>query len=325
MTVFITSILVALSVSFLCSVMEAALLSITPSRLALIAEKSPRLGRLCAKFRDDVEQPVAVILILNTAAHTFGAAIAGAEFDRLFGSGRIWLFSLIFTLVMIQYTEILPKTLGVRFNAPVLRATAPALAFFIRLLAPLIWLVRLANRPFAGQPAASAGSDGTLQEIGALAAAARRASQLSETQEQIIRNTPALADRPIGELMLPLTKCCVIPDNLSNEEVRQYVRGQLHTRYPVCRADDPQMILGCLNVKDLLADRRNWRDAIRPVTFVDLAIPQLELIENILKFDSKLLIVRDHRQKALGMLTVNDVVMELLGKEYPAAQRPAAA
>ena len=109
MTTFIISIAVALGVSFLCSVMEAALLSITPSKIALIAEKSPLIGRLCTKFKQDIEKPIAVILILNTAAHTFGASIAGAQFDKLFGSSHIWLFSLIFTLVMVQYTEILPR------------------------------------------------------------------------------------------------------------------------------------------------------------------------------------------------------------------------
>ena len=112
MTLLIVSIAVAMSVSFLCSVMEAALLSITPSKIALIAEKRPRIGSICRRFKEDIEKPSAVILILNTAAHTFGAAIAGAQFDKLFGSSYIWLFSLIFTVLMVQYTEILPKTLG---------------------------------------------------------------------------------------------------------------------------------------------------------------------------------------------------------------------
>lgn len=120
MTLLIVSIAVAMSVSFLCSVMEAALLSITPSKIALIAEKRPRIGSICRRFKEDIEKPIAVILILNTAAHTFGAAIAGAQFDKLFGSSYIWLFSLIFTVLMVQYTEILPKTLGVRFNRPVI-------------------------------------------------------------------------------------------------------------------------------------------------------------------------------------------------------------
>ena len=102
MVLFISGISIALIVSFLCSVMDAALLSITPSKIALMMEKSPKIGMICQNFKEDIEQPIAVILILNTAAHTFGAAIAGAQFEKLYGSMYIWLFSLVFTLVMVQ-------------------------------------------------------------------------------------------------------------------------------------------------------------------------------------------------------------------------------
>ncbi|WP_288561686.1 DUF21 domain-containing protein, partial [uncultured Victivallis sp.] len=174
MTLLIVSIAVAMSVSFLCSVMEAALLSITPSKIALIAEKRPRIGSICRRFKEDIEKPIAVILILNTAAHTFGAAIAGAQFDKLFGSSYIWLFSLIFTVLMVQYTEILPKTLGVRFNRPVIAGTANTLRVLVWLLSPVIALVHLINRPF--EPAENKSeeeNDETIREIGALAAHAR--------------------------------------------------------------------------------------------------------------------------------------------------------
>ena len=99
-------------------------------------------------FKKDIEKPIAVILILNTAAHTFGASIAGAEFDELFGNRYIWIFSLAFTVMMVQYTEILPKTLGVRFNLPVMAYTARTLKFLVWLMSPLIALVHLINRPF---------------------------------------------------------------------------------------------------------------------------------------------------------------------------------
>lgn len=187
MTVFIVSILIALSVSFLCSVMEAALLSITPSKLALISEKSPAAGRLCRKLKENIERPIAVILILNTAAHTFGAAIAGAQFDHLFGGEYIWLFSLIFTVAMVQYTEILPKTLGVRFNGAIIRGSSRTLYLLVKLMAPLIWLVHAVNRPF--DP--GAGEEDKLdqvciEELEALTKMAQRSNRLSDKQAQEI-------------------------------------------------------------------------------------------------------------------------------------------
>ena len=108
MITFILAICIAMSVSFLCSIMEAAILSLNPGKLAILQQKKPKAGKICAEFKRNIEKPIAVILILNTTAHTFGAAIAGAEFDKLFGSSYIWLFSLVFTILMVQYTEILP-------------------------------------------------------------------------------------------------------------------------------------------------------------------------------------------------------------------------
>lgn len=324
MSTFIISIAIALGVSFLCSVMEAALLSITPSRIALISEKSPMTGRLCNQFKQDIEKPIAVILILNTAAHTFGASIAGAQFDKLFGSSHIWIFSLIFTLVMVQYTEILPKTLGVRFNAAVVRGTAPALSLLIKLMKPLIWLVRFINRPFAMKNSGTE-DDAALTEIRALATMARQTKQISLTQEQIIRNAPTLGKRTIEELMQPFSEVCIIPENHSREQILNLIHRNLHTRYPVCRKGDGSCIIGALNVKDLLFNNQDWHRSVKPVTFISIDIPQLELIENVLKFDSKLLMVRDSRGKTVGMLTVNDVLLELLGKEYPEDSATAAA
>ena len=111
----------------MCSLLEAALLSLTPSQLASLRQDHGKVGEICQKLKRDIEKPIAVILIVNTAAHTIGASVAGAQFDKLFGESWLWVFSLAFTLVMVQYTEILPKTLGVRFNEQVLIIAAKPL------------------------------------------------------------------------------------------------------------------------------------------------------------------------------------------------------
>lgn len=318
MTLFIVSIAVALGVSFLCSIMEAALLSITPSRIALISERHPKIGKICRDFKKDIEKPIAVILILNTAAHTFGASIAGAEFDELFGNRYIWLFSLAFTVMMVQYTEILPKTLGVRFNSLVIACTAKTLQYLVWLMTPLIALVHLVNRPFDPQRKSGKDDKINLGEITALAAMAREAEQITMTQEQIIRNTPMLGKRTIEELMLPLEKVCMIPENASRQEILDRMRNDRHSRYPVIAEDGT--VTGCLYAKDLLFHQEEeWKVLVRPVKFIDTNLSQLELIENVVKLDSRLLMVRDRKRKIIGMLTVNDALLELVGQEFPEA------
>ena len=322
MTLFIVSIAIALGVSFLCSIMEAALLSITPSKIAVIAERFPATGRICREFRKDIEKPIAVILILNTAAHTFGASIAGAEFDELFGNRYIWMFSLAFTVMMFQYTEILPKTLGVRFNLPVMAYTARTLKFLVWLMSPLIALVHLINRPFDPHKNERKEEKINIGEITALATMAREAEQITTTQEQIIRNTPMLGKRTIEELMLPLEKVCMIPESASRLEIMNLMRKDQHSRYPVISRDG--QVIGCLYAKDLLFHQKEeWRELMRPVKFIDISLSQLELIENVVKLDSKLLMVRDRNKKTIGMLTVNDALLELVGQEFPEASQAA--
>lgn len=315
MILFIASITVALSISFLCSIMEAALLSLTPSKIAVITRNAPFIGSLCRKFKEDIERPIAVILILNTTAHTCGAAIAGAQFDKLFGSGYIWLFSLIFTLIMVQYTEILPKTLGVRFNSAIIRISAPTLNFLIWALKPLIFLIHFINRPFECKTEREDAGEAAVEEISALASIAREEEHISGVQEQIIRNVPTLGKRTIEELMLPMSQVKVFSETWSHEKVLQKIARYKHTRYPVCRAENPMEIMGCVNAKDLLHCNGDWHKAIRPINTISEDIPQLELIENIVNFDSKLLMVKDRRGRLVGMLTSHDILMELIGQD----------
>src|SRR4030042_2808639 len=107
MSVFLISVAVALGVSFLCSLAEAALLSLTPSQIARLSQKHPSIGQIWQNFKSDITRPLTVVLIINTAALTIGASVAGSSFDDVFGDKWIWLFSLIYTFMVLQFTEIL--------------------------------------------------------------------------------------------------------------------------------------------------------------------------------------------------------------------------
>ena len=92
MPLLILGVSIALGVSFICSLLEATVLSLSPSQIADISKRSPGIGGIWQRFRRDIEKPIAVILIINTAAHTIGASVAGAEFDKLYGDTWIWVF-----------------------------------------------------------------------------------------------------------------------------------------------------------------------------------------------------------------------------------------
>ena len=128
MALLASYIFLALGVSFLCSILEATLLSLTPTYLASLEEKRPKVGALWREFKQDVDKPLAAILSLNTIAHTVGAAGAGAQATLLFGEVYFGIISAVLTLLILIFSEIIPKTLGARYW----QQLAPACAHILR-------------------------------------------------------------------------------------------------------------------------------------------------------------------------------------------------
>ncbi len=315
--ILIASMATAITVSFLCSLLESALLSLTPSQLADIRTNNPRRGELCARLKRDIEQSLAVILICNTAAHTIGAALAGAEFAKLFGAGWLGLFTLAFTLLMVQYTEILPKTLGVYYNCRIISVSAGALVGMTIILSPLIRLVHLINRPFEvkssdNQPTAAS-------EIAALANMARREQKISSQQEHILLATPKLSERRAVQVMVPVENISFISSEQTPAEALNTAPADFHTRYPVCENGDRNKVVGYINFKELVAtfrahpERTSLRDIVRPIAFVSPDDTAANLLEKFALQHIHLAIVRNAQGHSLGLITMEDIIEELIG------------
>ena len=313
----IISVCIACGVSMLCSLMEAALLSLSPSQLARIRRRSINIGKLCQKLKHDIDKPIAFILILNTAAHTIGAAVAGAAFDHLFGQSWLWIFTLGLTLIMVQYTEILPKTLGVRFNENIMFFTAPILEKCIFFFQPLIWLVHFINRPF--EKDGKKNHNNTADEISALAALARSTQQINLQQERIIRVVPQLSELTVEEVMLPLENVSFIHSDQSVGDAINFTTKDFHTRYPVCEPGNQDNVLGYVNFKELVASSRSnpnntkLADLIRPILFVTIDDSLDDVLQKFSSHYCHMAIARDDNGKVKGMLTLEDIIEELIG------------
>ncbi len=314
---FVGSIAVALVLSHLCSLLEAALLSITPSQLASLRQKHPRSGKIVFALKHDIEKPIAVILIVNTAAHTVGAAVAGASLNALYGGRFMGIFSLAFTLVMVQYTEILPKTLGVRFNRQVLEFAARPLSTAVLLMLPLIKLTHLVNRPFEGKKPAR---PSTADEISALAALARSSQAISSRQERIIKMVPHLSERTAEMVMIDVQHISFLQNSQTLGEAIEVSNRDFHTRYPVCDGGNRDQVLGYVNFKELVAIEHSHQgetrvgDIIRPIAFAAPDDSASELLERFAAQHCHMMIVRDEESgKTIGLVTLEDIVEELLG------------
>ncbi len=320
MFVLILAICIAMGVSFLCSIMEAAILSLNPGKLAVLQQRNPKAGKLCSEFKKNIEKPIAVILILNTAAHTFGAAIAGAEFDKLFGSSYIWLFSLIFTILMIQYTEILPKTLGVRFNLRVMQFTAGFLKFAIGVISPIIWFVHFMNKPFES-PKTQEEKNASLDELDALATVARKEESITKLQEHAIHEIPDLQEDNVTTIMIPIDKAICVDANMQKDELLEIMKKYKHSRYPVKISPDSDEFAGVIELRKIMfCENDNWQSEISSAPKIDGNEKLLHIAENIRKFDSKILFVKDENDRISGILTTNNLFMHLFPKSEAVAQ-----
>lgn len=293
-------------------------MSLTPSQVAGISEKHPAIGKIWQRFKGNIERPIAVILILNTTAHTMGASMAGAQFDRLFGTQYIWLFSLVFTFLMLQYTEILPKTLGVRFNLRLALVIARPLDLSIRILSPFITLLHLFNRPFEGRGAATV-QTATLDEIRSLASMAKHANSLGAVQERIITEATHLQLKAARELMIPEPDVSMMSNTCSIQEAFIAAHIDAHTRYPVCHETDRRRVIGYVNFKELVyfmstnPNQPSFQGIIRPALEVSENTTAGELLKAFIDQHEHLAIVKDAGGHCVGMITMEDLIEELVG------------
>ena len=327
MGVFLASFLTALCVSALCSVAESVLLSLSKAQSAEIKEKNCRVGEIWEAFKKNVEAPITSILAVNTAAHTIGASLAGAAFAKEFGDAKLWIFSAIFTFLMLQYTEILPKTLGVRYNKRFAFWVARPLWFATKFGAPIIRFIRLCNKPF--EPRGSEGDAlSSIQELRYLTTAAEDSKQLDEEQADVILETLDLNKTTVREIMTPIDEAKTLDAGLTLEEAMKKAIEDGHTRFPIANATGG--VDKYVNFKELA--RGVARKQLNGEKFATNGCSELEKIARELLVVSPnavasetmqyfvdesqhIAVVRDDATgENLGILTLEDIVEELLGE-----------
>lgn len=252
-SIFFLSLGIALGCSFFCSLCEAALLSLTPGQIENMAKKNPARARVWRQYRERVDTPISAILILNTSAHTIGATVAGAELSRICDGDSWWMtaFSISFTYAMLQFTEILPKNLGVRFNTTVAAWFTTPLSLMIAVFRPVIWFVHFVNRPFETK-------DGTqispLDELSALVQVGRNHDLLDTFQVNILEKGAVMRQRTAREVMVPVDQVTFLHMDQAPQSVLETIAEDPHTRFPILqRPEDPNSVVGYLNIKDIFA------------------------------------------------------------------------
>ncbi|MCP5467996.1 MAG: DUF21 domain-containing protein [Deltaproteobacteria bacterium] len=316
MGIFISSVAITLVISFVCSISEATVLSLTPGEVAKLNQRHPRFGKIWTQFKASIDRPIVVILVLNTLAHTIGAFIAGTQFDALYSGQGVIAFSIIFSFTILIFTEILPKTIGVEYRVRLALILALPLNFLAKLMHPLIIMARWISLPFTRK---NKQKSMALDELRSLAAYARLSKEIGAYQEKIIQEASKLSQKNAEQIMIPASEIIYFESEKSMEEL--IIRAHLdpHTRFPICNEGDINQIVGYINFKELLFLAKNnpsnpsLEGIIRPVRFISPEIELHKLLRIFIEEHIHIAIVKDNEGKTLGLVTLEDIIEEFLG------------
>jgi putative hemolysin len=316
MGLLVACVLVALLISGMCSLMEAVLLSLRPGQVAEIAARRPLIGELWRRLKADAESPLAALLILGVAAHTIGAVVAGAEFQRLHGAQWLWVFALVFTLLMLQFAHIVPKDIGVRHGGRLASWIARPLDWLVCATRPVRAVVDFLNRPFVS-PLAKIHAVTAPEEITSLAGFARLSGEISGEQESIVRRGMRLSSEKVREVMRPRVDVDAMDVDTPSEEVLGAVAMSGFARMPVYEGDLDN-ILGFVYIKDLLLELHMGRPlALRRLLRPALVVPEtLRLDEMVRRFrqeQTQMAVVLDEHGGTEGLVTLEDVLEAIVG------------
>ncbi len=316
MLVFIVSTLTAIVVSSLCSLAEAALLSLNPIRLETLKQQGHTFASLWIDMRKNIGRPIAAILILNTIAHTGGATIAGGAFDKVYGDEWLWLFSVFFTIVILFGTEILPKVIGVAYNERLAPWIAPILRFSIGALRPIIFLTELISQALRKKDEVASFSRADLET---LARVARTHGVIEVEQENVILNAAKLRETQVQSIMIPREWIVYLRMDLAPEANFEIARNNFHTRYPISERDSVDGITGYVNFKEMIASAQNFREfKMGEITRSILTVNPEANLNTMLKLfighRHHLAVVKDQGGKIIGMVTLEDVIEEIVGE-----------
>ncbi|MFP4465673.1 MAG: hemolysin family protein [Candidatus Goldiibacteriota bacterium] len=326
MTTLFLIVSAVLIISFLCSIMEACVLSLSSVDLARISEKSPDAARTWRDLRKSIQKPITVILVINTLAQTMGTFFAGVTFDSVFGTKWIWLFTIVFSFAVIQWTEILPKTLGVRYNQAIAVVTGKSLKYLVLIFTPFVNMVQFLNRPFEGKNQGKSGGD-SLEDISVLAKFAAARKKITKDQEQIMYQTINLPRIKAKNIMVQRDEIKYLSDEMSIGEALIEMHKHNHTRFPLIKGSSIDDVIGYVNLKDVISVMRTnpadptLKGIRRPILEVnkDEQVPEL-----LAKFTGGYLhiaVVRNSDGTTAGLVTLEDVIEAIVGEvedEYDA-------
>lgn len=317
MSLLVFYVLLALIISFLCSISEAVLLSIRRSYVQTLKADKPDTAAMLTGLLENLDRPLAAILSLNTIAHTVGAAGAGAQAAAVFGDAIIGVFSGLLTLLILVLSEIIPKTLGATHWRALAPAVGRSLVWLITLMKPFVWLSELITKAITDGKASIAF---TREEFAAMVDIGAKQGQLEARETRVVRNIMKLDGLQVRDIMTPRLVVFSVDETGTVATFADAHADQPFSRVPVYGAT-PDDVTGFVIKSDVLTrfvkDERDLplSSIKRPLPSVPETLSLSVLFETLIEKRDHIALVVDEYGTVEGLVTLEDVVETVLGLE----------
>jgi CBS domain containing-hemolysin-like protein len=326
MQVFVVAVTVALVVSFLCSIFESVLLSLNRAQIEGLVQEGKPSGRILRAFKERIDIPISAILITNTAAHTIGTAVAGASYADVFSTESLWIFTLVFTIVVLLFTEIIPKTLGVAYAMRLAKPVAYGIRALAVMFRPLVLASEAVSRSIRGK---DSGPVTSLDEIRLLATIGKSEGVVGTQAAEMIIGVSELRKLEAMNVMVPRQEVVYLAHDDAPDTVLGTIRESGYSRFPYTPTGDLDEVVGIVFAKEVLAQLVESRsDTIRWQSLVHEAIvvPETAGLESLLKtFRQRrrhMALIVDEYGDFQGIVTLEDVIEEVVGDIFDESDLP---
>lgn len=313
----IAFVVMALGISFLCSIWEAAMLSTPVSHIELLVQQGSRAGLIMQGLRQNVEHPISAILTLNTIAHTVGAAGAGAEATAILGSQFQGIIFVVLTLLILVFSEIIPKTLGAVYAKPLTPFTAYSLRFLLLAFKPAVFAFDFftrAMRPSEEPPTV------TRSELQVMARISAEEGGIQDRENRIVANLLQLAEVQVETIMTPRTVVMMFQQEQTVGDVMRSYTFLPFSRIPIYgeSADDVKgYVLRHEIYRRAAADEHGvkMREIARQLDVVPETNSVAQVLNEFIAQQDHIFLVIDEYGGTAGLITLEDTVETLLGIE----------
>ena len=306
----------AMAISFLCSLLESTLLSTPISYLSMKEEEGDRNAILFSKLKDNPDRPLTAILSLNTIANTVGAAGVGQQAAELFGSQWFGLVSAIMTILILVFSEIIPKTIG-SYHWKSLTWLSRIMKGMMVILYPVVWLVEKLRKRIAGDEPDTGISR---EEVSAMANIGEEEGVIDNSENKVIQNIMKLDNVQACDAMTPRIVAMTAQENMTLKNFYKNEQYLHYSRIPVY-ADSPEYITGYILLSDALEgladdefDKR-LKELKRPISFFHEEDSLSNVWDGLLKNHEQIALIIDEYGCFQGIVTLEDIIETILGLE----------